>query len=114
MVTSAPPQFQPWPIVLQFNPLLTFDDEQFFDFCQLNRDWQFERSAAEELVITPPTGSETGGYNFDLTVELVDLGISFAPLSLIPLPQGERDFDLAPLLHKMEKRLGDEVGLEDV
>lgn len=72
MVTSAPahPQTPSWPIVLQFNPLLTFNDEQFFDFCQLNQDWQFERTAAGELIIMSPTGSETGGHNFDLIVEL--------------------------------------------
>lgn len=59
-----------WPIVLQFKPLATFDDEQFLDFCQLNQDWQFERTAAGELIIMSPKGSETGGYNFDLIVEL--------------------------------------------
>jgi len=71
MVTSALAQPQePWPIVLQFRPLLTFNDDQFFDFCQLNQNWQFERTAAGELIIMPPTGSETGGYNFDLIVEI--------------------------------------------
>ena len=71
MVTSAliHPQ-KDWPIVLQLQPALSFDDDQFFDFCQLNQDWQFERTAAGELIIMSPTGSETGGYNFDLTVEL--------------------------------------------
>ncbi len=71
MATSAltHPQ-QDWPIVLQLQPALSLDDDQFFDFCQLNQDWRFERTAAGELMIMSPTGSETGGYNFDLTVEL--------------------------------------------
>lgn len=71
MVTSALTSLQKdWPIVLQLQPVLALEGDQFFDFCQLNRDWRFERTATGDLIIMAPTGSETGGYNFDLTVEL--------------------------------------------
>ena len=38
-------------------------DEQFFAFCQLNRDVKIERNSHGEIVIMSPTGSETGNWN---------------------------------------------------
>ena len=43
---------------LELNIDLT--DEQFFQLCQNNHDLRFERTATGELIIMPPTGSETG------------------------------------------------------
>lgn len=37
-------------------------DEQFFAFCQLNRDVKIERNSHGEIVIMSPTGSETGNW----------------------------------------------------
>ncbi|MFN6568284.1 Uma2 family endonuclease [Dendronalium sp. ChiSLP03b] len=45
-------------------------DDQFFQMCQKNRDYRFERTASGELLIMPPTGSDTGNRNFDMVVEL--------------------------------------------
>lgn len=45
-------------------------DEQFFHLCQKNRDYQFERTATGELLIMPPTGSETGRRNVKITTQL--------------------------------------------
>ncbi|MDB9535767.1 Uma2 family endonuclease [Dolichospermum planctonicum CS-1226] len=59
--TTLPPQ-------LTLNINLT--DEEFFQLCQNNRDLRFERTAAGELIIMPPTGSDTGNRNFDIAVEL--------------------------------------------
>ena len=28
------------PVVLHTHPVLEMDEEQFFEFCQLNRDWR--------------------------------------------------------------------------
>jgi Uma2 family endonuclease len=58
------------PLVLQFEPAIALSDDQFFDFCQLNRDWQIERNAQGELVVIAPAGSETGSYNFDIAGQL--------------------------------------------
>jgi hypothetical protein len=46
------------PATLELNIDLT--DEQFFQLCQNNRDLRFERTGTGELIIMPPTGSETG------------------------------------------------------
>ncbi|MDZ8091730.1 MAG: Uma2 family endonuclease [Nostoc sp. DedQUE05] len=48
------------PLVLQIPSSMQMTDEQFFEFCQVNRDLRIERNKFGELVIMPPTGSETG------------------------------------------------------
>jgi Uma2 family endonuclease len=48
------------PLVLQIPSSIQLTDEQFFEFCQVNRDLRIERNQFGELVIMPPTGSETG------------------------------------------------------
>lgn len=48
------------PIVLRMPPELQMTDDQFFEFCQLNRDLSIERNKTGELLIMSPTGSETG------------------------------------------------------
>lgn len=55
--------------VLQFDPFLKMTDEQFFDFCQANRDLHIERNSQGEVIIMPPTFSETGAINFNLIIE---------------------------------------------
>ncbi|MBD1901012.1 Uma2 family endonuclease [Trichocoleus sp. DQ-A3] len=75
---------------------LTIDltDEQFFQLCQNNRDLRFERTALGELIIMPPTGSETGNRNIDLSYQLQawsrqsNLGLAFDSSSGFKLPNG--------------------------
>ncbi|NEQ22733.1 MAG: Uma2 family endonuclease [Microcoleus sp. SIO2G3] len=75
---------------------LTIDltDEQFFQLCQKNRDYRFERTAAGELLIMPPTGSDTGRRNADMTFQLQawnrqnNLGIVFDSSAGFQLPNG--------------------------
>ena len=58
------------PMVVRMHPVIDLTDDKFFDFCQINRDLRIERTATGELLIMPPTGSETGGSNFELAVQL--------------------------------------------
>jgi Uma2 family endonuclease len=60
-----------WPVVLQMRPIVELDDNQFFAFCQLNRDWRIERTAEGELVVMPPTGWKTGNYNLRVSAALL-------------------------------------------
>ncbi len=63
-------QVEPNAIVLHFGPMLKkLSDEDFFEFCQLNREWRIERTEEGDLIIMPPTGSKTGALNFNLTVK---------------------------------------------
>lgn len=66
--TVSPPEIIP--LLLQMSPAIEMTDEQFFNFCQQNRNYQIERTANGEITIMPPTGSETGNRNFDLIVQL--------------------------------------------
>lgn len=58
------------PLVFQFPPSMQMTDEQFFEFCQVNRDLRIERNKLGEISIMAPTGSETGNRNFNLAVQL--------------------------------------------
>ncbi len=44
--------------------------EQFAALAAVNRDLKLERTAQGELIVNPPTGWETGGYNCSITGEL--------------------------------------------
>jgi Uma2 family endonuclease len=80
-----------------FTPVrLTLDltDEQFFQLCQNNRDLRFERTATGELIIMPPTGSDTGNRNGRLIQQLFnwtdtnDLGVAFDSSAGFKMPKG--------------------------
>ncbi|NES06621.1 MAG: Uma2 family endonuclease, partial [Okeania sp. SIO2F4] len=47
-------------IILQMPPSLKMTEEQFFEFCQINRDLPIETNRFGELLIMSPAGSETG------------------------------------------------------
>ena len=65
----------PQAITLDFKPLLRkLDDDDFFEFCQANRDLRIEQSKEGEIIIMPPTGGETGGQNYDLSGEFRNWG----------------------------------------
>lgn len=44
--------------------------EQFQQIAAVNRDLRLERSATGELIVMPPTGSETGNRNLDIEEQL--------------------------------------------
>ena len=56
--------------VLNFQPVIDLTEEQFFDFCQLNRDVCIERNAKGEVLVMPPTGGATGARNAEITMQL--------------------------------------------
>ncbi len=56
--------------VLQIRPFLAMDDEQFFKFCQANRDVRIERNKEGEIIIMPPTGWDTGDKNSEINFQL--------------------------------------------
>ena len=50
-------------LVLKMPSTVRMTDEQFFDFCQINQNLRIERTKTGEVIIMPPTGSETGNRN---------------------------------------------------
>jgi Uma2 family endonuclease len=82
------------PMVLQMLPNMVMTDDQFFDFCQLNRHFRIERNQIGDLFIMSPTGSETEERNFNLIVQLGiwtkqdGTGVGFGSSGGFTLPNG--------------------------
>ncbi|MBD2362314.1 Uma2 family endonuclease [Anabaena minutissima FACHB-250] len=57
-------------LVIQMPPSMQMTDEQFFEFCQVNRELRIEMNQFGEISIMPPTGSETGNRNFNVALQL--------------------------------------------
>lgn len=68
--------------------------EQFTQLCQENRDFRFELTAQQELVIMPPAGSETGRRNSKLNLRVAawaetdGTGVAFDSSAGFTLPNG--------------------------
>lgn len=84
-----------WPVVLQLGPVThKMTDHEFFEFCQLNRDWQIEQTSEGDLIIMPPTTGTTGKANASLTMllgvwaEADGKGVVFDSSSGFRLPNG--------------------------
>lgn len=82
------------PLVLQMSPAIEMTEEQFFAFCQQNRDYRINRSATGEIIVMPPTGSGIGNRNFKLSQQLANwtdkdgTGIGFDSSSGFTLANG--------------------------
>ena len=58
------------PLKLELRPVVDLQDDQFYEFCRINRDVRIERNAEGELLIMSPTGGETGARNAEVTMQL--------------------------------------------
>jgi Uma2 family endonuclease len=82
------------PIVVQFHPIVSLTDDQFYEFCQLNKNFRIERNVIGEVIFMSPTGSETDQRNFDLIVQLGiwtkqdNTGVGFGSSGGFTLPNG--------------------------
>jgi Uma2 family endonuclease len=103
-------------LILHLGPALQrMSHHEFFEFCQLNKDWRFERTSHGDSIIMPPTGGETGRRNFILTglfnvwVEQDGTGLGFDSSTGFALPNGaKRSPDLAWVKRSRWERLTDE------
>ncbi|NEO38681.1 MAG: Uma2 family endonuclease [Moorea sp. SIOASIH] len=101
-MTVATTPVETSPILLKMPPALAMDDDQFFEFCQINRELRIERTSAGEIIIMSPTGGVTGNRNFKLIQQLANwtdedgTGIGFDSSTGFKLPNGaERSPDAA-------------------
>ena len=53
------------PIILNVKTV-GLSDEQFYQLCQINENWQLEETAQGELLIMPPVGAISGNRESDL------------------------------------------------
>ncbi|MDZ8222329.1 Uma2 family endonuclease [Nostoc sp. ChiVER01] len=94
MTTNLPVATEIIPMVLQLQPAIALTDDQFYEFCQLNRDFRIERNAVGELVITSLTDAETSQRNFEIIGQLGiwtkqdGTGVGFGSSGGFTLPDG--------------------------
>jgi Uma2 family endonuclease len=84
-------------IVLHMGAILDrLSDDEFYDFCQRNRDLRIESTRDGDLIIMPPTGGETGHRNALVTAQLVNwsladgTGLAFDSSTGFRLPNGAK------------------------
>jgi Uma2 family endonuclease len=59
-------------MTVRFAPLVTLTDDQFFEFCQINRDLRIERTAQGALVLMAPAGADSSARNAELIRQLAN------------------------------------------
>lgn len=103
------------PLVIQLPESLRLSEEDFYEFCQLNRELKVERTARGEIVIMPPTGGETGSRSSEINMQLRfwskrdGTGAVFDSSTGFILPNGaERSPDAAWVLHTRLAQLSPE------
>ena len=94
MFAAIEPRIERPALVLRLRPAIEMGDDQFFEFCQLNRDLRIERTAEGDIVIMSPTGGTTSAANADLTQQVVTWarrdgsGVAFDSSGGFCLPNG--------------------------
>lgn len=59
------------PVVVHFErSKLRMNDEEFFEFCQLNPELRIERTSEGDIIVMSPTGGKTGRRNAKLIVAI--------------------------------------------
>jgi Uma2 family endonuclease len=72
----------------------TVTDDQFWELARTNPELRLERTAEGELIVMPPTGSEGGSYNAEVTTDIAiwnrrtQLGKVFDSSTGFRLPNG--------------------------
>ena len=81
-------------LVLHWPPSLQLLNDQFFEFCQANKELRIERTAQGDCEIMAPTGGETGWRNLSLAAQLYlwaeqdGSGVAFDSSTGYTLPNG--------------------------
>ena len=81
-------------VPIKLAPLVELDDEQLYEFCQLNRDLRIERDAHGVLVLMAPAGGGSSARNLELCRQLANWaaqdgsGIAFDSSAGFILPNG--------------------------
>lgn len=69
-MTTVLIQTEQIPLTVSFPALEQMTHEQFYEFCQANRDLRIERTAEGDVIIMPPAFSDTGNRNSKITAQL--------------------------------------------
>ncbi|MDJ0799942.1 MAG: Uma2 family endonuclease [Calothrix sp. MO_167.B12] len=94
MTTTLLIQTETTPLAIALPMIGSMTRDQFYSFCQANRDLRIERTATGEVVIMPPAFSDTGNRNFNLAAylwvwtEQDGTGLGFDSSAGFTLPNG--------------------------
>ena len=58
------------PLTVTLPTVEQMTNEQFYEFCQANRDLRIERTAKGEVIVMPPAFSDTGNRNIKIAQQL--------------------------------------------
>jgi len=90
-------------------------DQQFYQLCQTNEQYQLEQTAQGELLVMPPVGGISGNREADLNADVViwnrqtQLGKVFSSSTIFSLPQGgKRSPDVAWIANERWQALSSE------
>ena len=72
MVTTLLIQTEPGLMEVTLPAIAPMTSEQFYEFCLANRDLRIERSANGEVIVMPPTFSDTGNRNVRIVQQLAN------------------------------------------
>ena len=82
------------PLAIRFEPVIKMTEEQFANFCELNKEVRIERTAGGAIELMPPTYSDTGAKELDIGADLKiwaradGTGIAFGSNAGFTLPNG--------------------------
>lgn len=109
-------QTEQTPLTVSFPALVQMTDEQFYEFCQANRELRIERTVKGEVIIMPPAFSDTGNRNSKITAQLANwaeqdgTGEAFDSSAGFTLPNGAtRSPDAAWIQLERWNALSDEL-----
>lgn len=94
MTTTLLIQTATTPMTVTLPAIAPMTRDEFYAFCQANRDLRIERTATGEVVIMPPAFSDTGNRNFNLAAylwiwtERDGTGLGFDSSTGFTLPNG--------------------------
>ncbi|MGB2925322.1 MAG: Uma2 family endonuclease [Limnothrix sp.] len=94
MTTTLFIQSETTPLTVSFPAIASMSREEFYAFCQANRDLRIERTATGEVIVMPPAFSDTGNRNFNLAAylwvwsEQDGTGLGFDSSAGFTLPNG--------------------------
>ena len=82
------------PLVLRLRPVVDLTGDQLLELSSLNGDLRLELTAKGELVVMPPTGTETGDRDSEINMQLRlwakhdGTGVAFSSSTGFTLPNG--------------------------
>lgn len=94
MATTLLIQTEPGLMEVTLPAIAPMTSEQFYEFCLANRNLRIERSSSGEVIVMPPTFSDTGNRNFNLALQLGiwaetnGTGVGFDSSTGFTLPNG--------------------------